>query len=191
MFWRKSLILNVWFFPVKSLHVWWSIYLLSFKWHLQSNSDFLWWSHISYQYIYRIVHMFLFGLAPFNTLRPRQNDHHFSDNIFRCIFLYENVWISIKISLKFVPNGPINDKPALVQIMAWRLLGDKPLSEQMMVSLMPQICVTQPQWVNSSPPSAAYVRQWIRSVLVQILACHLFCAKPSSEQMLECCYLDP
>ena len=35
------------------------------------------------------------------------------------IFLNENVWISIKISLKFVHQGPINDIPALVQIMAW------------------------------------------------------------------------
>ena len=33
-------------------------------------------------------------------------------------FLNENVRISIKISLKFVPKGPINNNPALVQIMA-------------------------------------------------------------------------
>ena len=37
--------------------------------------------------------------------------------------------MSIKISLKFVPRGPINNIPALVQIMAWRQSGDKPLSE--------------------------------------------------------------
>ena len=51
----------------------------------------------------------------------------------------------IKISLKFVPMGPINNIPALVQIMAWRLPGDKPLSEPMMVSLLTHICVTRPQ----------------------------------------------
>ena len=62
-------------------------------------------------------------------------------------FFNENVWISIKISLKFVPKGPI-DIPALVQIMAWRHPGDKPLSEPMIVSLPMDICVTQPQWVN-------------------------------------------
>ena len=55
-----------------------------------------------------------------NTLRPRQNGRHFADDIFKCIFLNENVWISIKISLKFVPKGPINNIPVLVQIMAWR-----------------------------------------------------------------------
>ena len=41
-------------------------------------------------------------------------------------------WIPIKISLKFVPKGPINNIPALVQIMAWRRTGDKSLSEPMM-----------------------------------------------------------
>ena len=39
-----------------------------------------------------------------NTLRPRQNGRHFPDDIFRCTFLNEHVWISIKISLKFVPK---------------------------------------------------------------------------------------
>ena len=52
---------------------------------------------------------------------------------------------AIKISLKFVPKGPINNIPALVQIMAWRRPGDKPLSEPMMVSLLTHICTTRPQ----------------------------------------------
>ena len=69
-----------------------------------------------------------------NTLRSRQNGCHFPDDIFKCIFINENVWIAIKISLIFVPKGPINNIPAMVQIMAWRWLGDKPLSEPMMVS---------------------------------------------------------
>ena len=49
-----------------------------------------------------------------NILRPRQNGRHFPDDIFKCIFLNENAWIVIKISLKFVPKGPINDILALV-----------------------------------------------------------------------------
>ena len=44
--------------------------------------------------------------------------------------------------LKFVPRGPINNIPALVQIMAWRQPGDKPLSEPMLVSLLTHICIT-------------------------------------------------
>ena len=58
------------------------------------------------------------SLVGINTLRLRQNGRHFADDIFKCIFLNENVWISLKISLKFVPMGPINNIPALVQIMA-------------------------------------------------------------------------
>ena len=51
----------------------------------------------------------------FNTLRPRQNGRHFPDDIFKCIFLNANVWISLKIWLKFVPKFRINNIPTLVQ----------------------------------------------------------------------------
>ena len=70
--------------------------------------------------------------------------------IFKYIFLNENVWIPLKISMKFVPEFRIKDIPALVQIMAWHRPGDKPLYEPMMVSLVTYICVTRPQWVNAS-----------------------------------------
>ena len=83
-----------------------------------------------------------------NTLRPRQNGRHFSDDIFKRIFLNKNECILIKISLKFVPKGPINNIPALVQIMVWCPPGDKPLSEPMMVRLPKHICITRPHWVN-------------------------------------------
>ena len=83
-----------------------------------------------------------------NSLRPISNRRHFADDIFKCIFENENEWISPRISMKFVSNVRINNIPALVQIMAWRRPGDKPLSEPMMVSLLTHICVTRPQWVN-------------------------------------------
>ena len=83
-----------------------------------------------------------------NSLRPRRNGRYNADDIFKCIFLKEIVWIPTIISMKFVPKGPINNIPAMVQIMAWRRPGDKPLSEPMMVSLLTHICVTRPQWVN-------------------------------------------
>ena len=67
-----------------------------------------------------------------NTLRPQPDGRHFADDIFKWIFVNENAWISIKISLKFVPRCLINNILALVQIMAWRRPGDKPLSEPMM-----------------------------------------------------------
>ena len=67
---------------------------------------------------------------------------------FQIHFVNENVRISIKISLEFVHKVPIDNKPTLVQIMAWRRPGDKPLSEPMMVSLPTHICITRPQWLN-------------------------------------------
>ena len=80
-----------------------------------------------------------------NTLRPRQNGCLMADDTFKRICLNENVGISIKISLKFVHKGPINNIPALVQIMAWHRPGDKPLSETMFVRLPPHACITRPQ----------------------------------------------
>ena len=44
---------------------------------------------------------------------------------------------------------------------------------------------------NSSPPSAAFMRQWTRSAFVQIMTCHLIGAKPLSERMQPHCQLDP
>ena len=98
----------------------------------------------------------------FNTLRPKQNGRHFPDDIFKWIFLKENVWISIDISLKFVPRGPINNIPTLVQVMSRRLWGDKPLSEPMMVKLPTHICVTRPQWVDFKIRSLTCGGVWIR-----------------------------
>ena len=61
-------------------------------------------------------------------------------------FLNENVCISLKISLKLVHEVRVNIISILVQIMAWRRSGDKPLSEPIMVNLLTHICVTRPQW---------------------------------------------
>ena len=102
-----------------------------------------------------------------NTLRPRRDGRHFPDDLFICIFLNENEWHSIKISLKFVPKLPINNIPTLVQIMAWCQPGDKPLSEPMMVVLPTHICVTRPQWINSFMPE----QQRQLSVWDNILRC--------------------
>ena len=64
------------------------------------------------------------------------------------------------ISLKSVLKGPINDIPALVQKMAWRRSGDKPLSEPMLDSLLTHICVTRPQWVKHPVLCSPNVKQF-------------------------------
>ena len=82
------------------------------------------------------------------SLRPRRNARFNADDIFKRIFLKENVWIPTIISLTFVPMGQINNIQALDQILVWSRPGDKPLSEPMMISSLTHICVTRPQWVN-------------------------------------------
>ena len=88
------------------------------------------------------------GLHTAAVITLRQNGHRFAHDTFKRIFFNENIKVSIIISLKFVPNVPINNIPALVQIMAWRRPGGKPLSEIMLVKLPSHICVTRPQWVK-------------------------------------------
>ena len=65
----------------------------------------------------------------------------FSDDIFNLIFFNEMCRILISISLKYVAKGSMDNKPALVQIMAWRRPGDKALSYAMIVSLLKHIRV--------------------------------------------------
>ena len=68
------------------------------------------------------THLTLDRMAPF-----------LADGILKCIFLNEKDKIAIQISLKFVPRSPVDNNPALVRVMAWRRIGDKPLPEWMMV----------------------------------------------------------
>ena len=119
-------------------------------------------------YIIPKKNMHSFLCVIFNTLRPGQNGRHFADDTFKCIFFNENVRNSIEISLKFVPKGPINNIPALVQIMAWRRPGNKPLSEPIMVRLLTHICVTQPQWVKGS-----WIKQSFHAFLYHASAFHV------------------
>ena len=64
-----------------------------------------------------------------NLFPPGQNGQHLIYDIFKYIFMNENYCILIRVSLKFVPEGPIENTSALVQEMAWHKTGDKPLPE--------------------------------------------------------------
>ena len=77
-------------------------------------------------------------------------------NVFSWMKMYEfHLRFHCNLFLRTIYNIPV-----LVEIMAWRRRGDKPLSEPMMVRLPTHICVTRPQRVNSgvwSAQSWAYV----------------------------------
>ena len=68
----------------------------------------------------------------FNSSPPEQNGHHFTDHIFKCIFIKEKFCVSIQILLKFVLEGTIDNNSASVQVMAGRRAGNKPLPEPML-----------------------------------------------------------
>ena len=81
--------------------------------------------------------------------------------------------ISIKISLNFVPNGPVDNMPALVQITAWRRTGHKLRCPR----LPTHICVSRPQWVKVKWVERDF-RTWFRIVrdlgpfrLFEIMTC--------------------
>ena len=119
----------------------------------------------------------VYDIVSINTLRPRQNGRHFTDDISKCILLDIYVWISIKISLKFVHMGPINNIPSLVQIMDWRRPGDKPLFEPMMVRLLTHVCVTRPQWVKEYTSAVRDLMNFfvlVRYLLIAILSSFTF-----------------
>ena len=65
-----------------------------------------------------------------------------STDDFWCIFLNEKFCISTRIAPKFVPKGPNDNKPALVQVMAWRRSGEKRLSEPMLVYFTDTYAIT-------------------------------------------------
>ena len=74
-----------------------------------------------YWLLLNLTHLYLYKMATI-----------LADKILKCIFLNENDRIPIQISMKFVPRSPTDNKPASVQVMAWRQTGDKPLSEPML-----------------------------------------------------------
>ena len=80
----------------------------------------------------RTIKLVMFSLrrqADYQHLTHRGQDKMaaiYLSTFLECTYLKENIWISIKISLNFVRKGPINNIPALAQIMAWRRPGAYP-----------------------------------------------------------------
>ena len=83
-----------------------------------------------------------------NTLRPRQNGQHFRTTFSNVFSWMKMCDLRLKFHWSLFPGVHLTIFLSLVQIMAWRCPGDKPLSEPMMFSLLMHICVTRPQCVN-------------------------------------------
>ena len=75
------------------------------------------------------------GAALITSSPLSHNGRYFADNTLKCMFVNEYFFILIRILLKFATKGEIDNKPALVQVMAWRRTGDKPLPEPMLTQI--------------------------------------------------------
>ena len=82
-----------------------------------------------------VLHMWdrvCWGEYIYLPITPGQNGHRFADDISRFIFVNEKFCLFIEISRKYVHKGPIDKNLALFQIMAWRRIGVRSLSEPML-----------------------------------------------------------
>ena len=77
-----------------------------------------------------------------------KNGRRFADGVFKCIFVNDMFCISIQISLKFVPKGQIGNNPALVKIIAWCRIGNKPLSQPMLTRFPDAYMRHEGRWLN-------------------------------------------
>ena len=117
-------------------------------WNYLCNSALLFRSRFTGMLIAGVLNSTCPLLDLLDNLTNGQNGRHFADDIFRRIFLNEKFSILIRILLKFVHKGPIDNKWALIQVMAWRRTGDKPLSEPMPTHFTDAyICGTRGRWV--------------------------------------------
>ena len=89
-------------------------------------------------------------ISQYTHLPPGRNDRYVTDDIFKRISMNERSCIILHwIALKFAPRGPIDNKTALVQVMAWRRAEDKPLLEHF------RHCI-----ITSNPSLSQAVGQW-------------------------------
>ena len=73
-----------------------------------------------------------YGITSPQWLKPKQNVQLCAGNMLKLISIYKKLGVLTPVLLKFVPNGPINNKQMLVKIVPWCQAGNKPLTETMM-----------------------------------------------------------
>ena len=132
------------------------------SWQLFLYSDF-WERKLKIGTGYGFVYTLFATWRPIiNTLKPGQNGRHFADDVFQCIFVNENIWISLMFQF---PTSQ-------------RRSGDKPSSEPMISILLTHICVTRHEL--SHWPQNPFNDE---SILVQLMA---WCRQAISLYLNQC-----
>ena len=115
---------NIWIL----INIWLKFVLKGWTNNISALVQIMAWHSPGNKPLSELIHIWVTRPQWVNTLRWGWNRQHFTDDIFKHIFFNENVWISIIVSLKFVPKGLINNNPSILWMMAWCLTGNKPLS---------------------------------------------------------------
>ena len=79
------------------------------------------WNHI-------MIHLCSFNSSPLDKMATISQT-----TIWNAFLWIKSFCILFRISLNVVSKGPIDNKGALVQVMAWRWIGNKPLPELMLI----------------------------------------------------------
>ena len=96
-------------------------------------------------------------LLDINTLQPRQYGHHFANDTFESIFVSEKMLeFRFKFHWSLLPRVWLTKSQHWLKKMAWCRPGDKPLSEPSWFSLLTQLCIPRPQWVNTFRQNGRY-----------------------------------
>ena len=114
---------------------------------------------------------------------PRETPSHYPSYLYPSYWLMWGFWHQ-----KQVPRaGVSNYIPQNTVEYNYLFLPEIPISgPKVIIYASPGVSGYELSFINSSPPSAAYMRQWIGSSLVRVMACRLFGAKPLPELMLTC-----
>ena len=83
------------------------VYICTIHFKLMDQPSKLYWAPFQvYLYFCKMFNdNIMLRVVAINTLRPRENGRKFPDDIFKCSLW--SYWILIKISLKFISEGPI------------------------------------------------------------------------------------
>ena len=126
-------------------------------------------------------------MGSFSSLRPIQNRRHFADEVFKCNFLNENVWILIKILMKFVPRK--NGRHFADDIFKWIFLNENvwfPIKTSLK-------CV--PEGLINNIPAFVEIMFWCRpghkplsEPMMVSLTTHIYATRPQwvNEHRLTC-----
>ena len=128
--------------------------------------------------LYSCIYLFMYIVRNdeqdvwFNTSPPRHNGRQFANDTWKCIFISENVYDLIQISLTFVSKCPFDNMTALVHLMAWHRTQQvtSHWTKQCLPSSLTHICDTRGWWdkpFHRDSPTLIEIWAWLSNNIPQ------------------------